>query len=131
MCSASPGPHSIPLLAHARAGGPAAAAVFSHLDGLGDAGAPRTEPISDEEKPALVGTYVFGRGPADRIEISLDKGTLMLQRTGMPFGRGLTHLGNKTFHPAGAAAVTVATSGGATTLSVTDGDIVVTATRRT
>ena len=54
-------------------------------------------------------------------------------RTGMPFGRGLTHLGNKTFHPAGAAAVKVAfaTSGGATTLTVTDGDVVVTATRRT
>ena len=83
--------------------------------------------------PALVGTYVFGRGAADRIEISLDKGNLMFQRTGMPFGRGLTHLGNKTFHPAGAAAVKVAfaTSGGATTLTVTDGDIVVTATRRT
>jgi hypothetical protein len=128
-----PGPHSIPLLAHARAGGPGAAAVYSYLEGLGDAGAPRTEPISDEEKTALVGTYVFGRGAADRIEISLDKGNLMFQRTGMPFGRGLTHLGNKTFHPAGAAAVKVAfaTSGGATTLTVTDGDIVVTATRRT
>jgi len=128
-----PGPHSIPLLAHARAGGPAAAAVYSYLEGLGDAGAPRTEPISDEEKTALVGSYVFGRGAADRIEISLDKGNLMLQRTGMPFGRGLTHLGNKTFHPAGAAAVKIAfaASAGATTLTVTDGDIVVTATRRT
>jgi len=128
-----PGPHSIPLLAHARAGGPAAAAVYSYLEGLGDAGAPKTEPISDEEKAALVGSYVFGRGAADRIEITLDKGALMFLRTGMPFGRGLTHLGNKTFHPAGAAAVKVAfaTSGGATTLTVTDGDIVVTATRRT
>jgi hypothetical protein len=57
-----PGPHSIPLLAHARAGGPAAAAVVSYLEGLGDAGSPTTEPISDEEKTALVGTYVFGRG---------------------------------------------------------------------
>ena len=57
----------------------------------------------------------------------------MFLRTGMPFGRGLAHLGNKTFHPAGAAAVRIAfaTSGGATTLTVTDGEIVVTATRRT
>jgi hypothetical protein len=37
-----PGPHSIPLLAHARAGGAAAAAVYSYLEGLGDAGAPKT-----------------------------------------------------------------------------------------
>ena len=33
-----PGPHSIPLLAHARAGEPAAAAVYSYLESLGDAG---------------------------------------------------------------------------------------------
>ena len=127
------GPHSIPLLAHARAGGPAAAAVYGYLEGLGDAGAPETEPMSDEDKTALVGRYVFGRGAADRIEISVDKGNLMFLRTGMPFGRGLAHLGNKTFHPAGAAAVRIAfaTSGGATTLTVTDGDVVVTATRRT
>jgi hypothetical protein len=127
-----PGPHSIPLLAHARAGGAAAAAVYAYLEGLGDAGAPKLEPISDEEKAALAGSYVFGRGAADRIEISLDKGNLMFQRTGMPFGRGLFHLGAKTFHPAGAAAVRVkfATSGGAMTMTVTDGEVVVTATRR-
>jgi hypothetical protein len=128
-----PGPHSIPLLAHARAGGAAAAAVYSYLEGLGDAGGPKPEPISDEEKAALVGSYVFGSGAADRIEISLDKGSLMIQRTGMPFGRGLFHLGDRTFSPAGASAVRVkfATSGGAATVTVTDGDVVVTATRRT
>ena len=127
-----PGPHSIPLLAHARAGGAAAAAVFSYLEGLGDAGAPKTEPISDEEKAALVGSYVFGNGAADRIEISLDKGSLMILRTGMPFGRGLFHLGDRTFHPAGASAVRVkfALSGGAQTVTVTDGEIIVTATKR-
>ena len=81
--------------------GPAAASVLSYLESLGDAGAPKLEPISDEEKAALAGTYVFGRGAADRIDITLDKGNLMLQRSGMPFGRGLSHLGNKTFHPAG------------------------------
>jgi hypothetical protein len=127
------GPHSIPLLAHARAGGSAASAVYTYLEGLGDAGAPKLESISDEEKTALVGAYVFGRGAADRFEISLDRGSLMILRSGMPFARGLLHLGNRTFHPAGAAAVKVAfaTVGGATTLTVTDGDIVVTATRRT
>jgi hypothetical protein len=127
-----PSGHSIPLLAHARAGGAIAAAVYSYLEGLGDAGAPQTQPMSDEEKTALLGSYVFGRGAADRIEITLDKGTLMFQRQGMPFGRGLFHLGDKTFHPAGAAAVRVkfGSSGGTSTLTVTDGEIVVTATRR-
>jgi hypothetical protein len=127
-----PGPHSIPLLAHARAGGPAAAAVYSYLEGLGDAGAPPTQAMSDEEKSALVGSYVFG-GAADRIEITLDKGTLMFQRQGMPFGRGLLHLGDRAFHPAGASAVRIrfATANGVTTLTVADGPIVVTATRRT
>ena len=127
-----PGPHSIPLLAHARAGGAAAAAVYSYLEGLGDAGAPKTQPISDEEKTALVGSYVFGRGAADRIDITLDKGALMIARQGMPFGRGLFHLGDKTFYPAGASAVRVkfASSGGGTTVTVTDGEVVVTATRR-
>jgi hypothetical protein len=46
--------------------------------------------------------------------------------------RGLLHLGNREFHPAGAAAVRVkfANASGAATLTVTDGDIVVTAARR-
>jgi hypothetical protein len=128
-----PGPHSIPLLAHARAGGAAAAAVHTYLEGLGDAGAPQTQPMSDEEKAALVGSYVFGRGAADRIEITLDKGTLMFQRQGMPFGRGLFHLGDRAFHPAGASAVriTFAAANGVTTMTVVDGPVVVTATRRT
>ena len=71
-----PGPHSISLLAHAKAGGSAAAAVHEYLDGLGDAGAPKTNQ-SPTQKAALVGSYVFGRGASDRIEVTLDKGALM------------------------------------------------------
>src|SRR5438046_1925634 len=61
-CQRIPGPHSISLLAHAKAGGPAAAPVYEYLDRLGDAGAPKTEPLSDEEKASLAGSYMFGRG---------------------------------------------------------------------
>src|SRR5262245_38483071 len=126
------GPHSISLLAHAKAGGPAAAAVYEHLERLGDAGGPKTEPISDEEKAALAGAYVFGRSASDTIDITVDRGQLMFKRTGMPFARGLLHLGDRTFHPAGASAVRVKFAAGApTTLTVTDGEVVVTATRRT
>jgi hypothetical protein len=127
-----PGPHSISLLAHAKAGGATAAAVSSFLESLGDAGGPKSEPISDEEKAALVGSYVFGRGEADRIEITLDKGSLSFSRPGLPFPRGLLHVGDRAFHPMGASAVRIkfATAGGAATLTVTDGEIVVTAARR-
>src|SRR5215470_1039768 len=51
------GPHSFSLLAHAKAGGPAAAAVSEYLEGLGDAGRVKTEPISDSEKARLAGVY--------------------------------------------------------------------------
>ena len=126
------GPHSISLLAHAKAGGPAAAAVYEYLERLGDAGGPKTEPISDEEKAALAGAYVFGRSASDTIDITVDRGQLMFKRTGMPFARGLLHLGNRTFHPAGASAVRITFAAGVpTTLKVTDGEVVVTATRRT
>lgn len=128
-----PGPHSISLLAHAKAGGAAAASVYEHLERLGDAGGPKTEPISDEEKAALAGAYVFGRGASDTIDITVDRGQLMIKRTGMLFGRPLNHVGDRTFFPAGAAAVKIrfAASGGTTTLTVQDGEIVVTATKRT
>jgi hypothetical protein len=127
-----PGPHSISLLAHAKNGGPAAAAVYEYLDRLGDAGGPKTEPISDEDKNALAGTYVFGGRDADRIDITVEKGTLMFLRPGMPFGRGLYHVGERAFFPMGAAAVRIrfAPSDGGMTLTVHDPDVVLTARRR-
>jgi len=130
-CQRIPGPHSISLLAHAKAGGAGAAAVFEFLDRLGDAGGPKTEPLADEEKAALAGAYVFGRGAADRFDITIDKGSVMIQRPGQPYARGLLHLGERTFHPMGASAVRVrfAGSGATTTLTVTDGEVVVNARR--
>jgi hypothetical protein len=126
-----PGQHSIPLLAHAKAGGTGAAPVFQYLESLGDAGAPTTPPISDEEKAALAGTYIFGPGPNDRIDITVDKGALMFLRKGA-IARGLTHVGDHAFHPMGAAAVRIRfTAAGprAMTLTVHDPDLIVTARR--
>lgn len=127
-----PGPHSISLLAHAKAGGAAAAAVYQYLDQLGDAGGPKTEPISDEEKAALAGTYVFGRGAADRFDVTVDKGQLTFKRPGMAFGRPINHVGGHAFFPAGAAAVRIrfAIKDSEQTLTVQDGAIVLTATKR-
>jgi hypothetical protein len=102
----NPGPHSISLLAHAKNGGAQAKEVFDYLQSLGDAGSPPAVPMSDEELNALKGTYTFGPGPTDRIEIGGEKGLLSFTRTGTPT-RGLVHIGENTFHPAGANAVRI------------------------
>jgi hypothetical protein len=113
------GPHSISLLSHAKAGGAAAAPVYDYLDRLGDAGGPVTVPISDEEKATLAGRYELG------ITIVVDKGSVTFNRPGMPYARGLNHLGNHEFFPVGAAAVRIAFDGAG--LTVRDGDSVVSA----
>jgi hypothetical protein len=128
-----PGPHSISLLAHARAGGKAAEPVLRYLESLGDAAAPPTIPIGADEMQALTGVYVFGIGPSDRIEISVSQGSLQFTRPGT-VGRGLLHLGDMVFHPMGSSAVrirfTAAEGGtGGMTLTVYDPTLVLTAQR--
>jgi hypothetical protein len=126
------GPHSISLLSHAKAGGSAAAAVYAYLDGLGDAGGPRTEPISDDDKKMLVGLYVFGAHPTERIEITIESGQLTFTRAGMPFGRSLIHVGEWAFFPAGAAAVRIkfAPARGGMVVTVYDPDLLLTGVRQ-
>jgi hypothetical protein len=126
------GPHSISLLAHAKAGGAQAAPVLRYLESLGDADAPPTVPLTADEMTLLTGTYVYGSDPTERVEISLDRGALMFTRVGKT-PRGLRHLGDRVFHPQGAAAVRIrfaAADGGALTLTVHDPDLVITATRQ-
>jgi hypothetical protein len=120
------GPHSISLLAHAKAGGPKAEAVLKFLEELGDAGATPPFPMAEEEMAALAGTYVFGTGAADRIEIAFNKGQLLFTRQGT-VGRPIYHLGDRAFYPAGAAAVRVRFAG--PVLTVHDPGVVLTARR--
>lgn len=124
------GPHSISLLAHAQAGGTAAAPVLSYLESLGDAGAPLAVPLSQNEMTRLTGAYIFGARPNDRLEVTVDRGQLLCTRTGT-MGRPLIHLGDHTFYPVGAAAVRIrfGSHDGKTTLSVHDPDLVLTAIR--
>src|SRR5499426_2651794 len=49
------GPHSISLLAHAKAGGDTARPVFQYLQSLGDAGGSPEAPLSDQELAAILG----------------------------------------------------------------------------
>jgi hypothetical protein len=120
------GPHSISLLQHARAGKTAAEPVLRYLESLGDAGPEPPVPISAEEMAALAGTYTFGSGPNDRIEITIEKNSVQFHRAGAD-SRGLIHVGDRAFHPAGAAAVRIRFTG--KQLTVHDPGVVLTATK--
>jgi hypothetical protein len=106
-CQKIPGPHSISLFAHAKNGGAKAEPVLRYLESLGDAGTPAAAPIAAAELEPLAGTYTFGPGERDAIEVSISKaGQLMFTRKGS-IARGLVHVGALAFHPAGASAVRI------------------------
>lgn len=124
------GPHSISLLAHAKAGGKPAEAVYQFLDSLGDAGSPPRPPLSPNDIQALTGAYTFGPGPTDRIEITQRNGQLRFLRLGAT-ACNLIHLGNRTFHPVGAPAVRIRFSEtqSPVTLTIEDPGLILTALR--
>jgi hypothetical protein len=128
-----PGPHGISLLAHARAGAERAAPVLRYLEGLGDAD-PRVaaQPLAAADLQAILGTYRFGSGARDTLEMALQKEWVVVQRAGGS-ARRLSHLGDRVFSPAGADAVRIRLSAEtpARRLTVHDPDLVVTAERAT
>ena len=125
------GPHSITLLSHARAGGPAAKDALEYLGTLPKSDArPATVPISVEEMSTLAGTYVFGGAADERIMIALVKEAITFQRIGGT-ARGLSHAGERAFFPMGAPHVRIRfrETAAAVALSVYDPDLVLTAER--
>lgn len=100
------GPHSISLLAHARAGGTPAQPVLRYLENLGDAGSQPALPLSPAQLKIIAGTWKFGPGPADIVEISVNNNSVQFARKGTT-ARNLNHLGDLEFFPAGAAAVRI------------------------
>jgi hypothetical protein len=126
------GPHGIPLLAHARAGGPPAVAVVAFLEALGDAGqlAP-TVPITPSEREPLVGRYRFGSGARDYFDVDVQNDRLGLARPGST-RRFLFATGPLTFFPAGVPSVTIAfekVGSRIGQLTVADPDVYITAVR--
>jgi hypothetical protein len=112
------GPHSISLLAHARMGGEAARPVLEFLQSLDGSDQDRPVSLLAEQAGALVGTYVFGRGPTEQIEVDADLKMYVTSKmyTYSPqlnwtrkgaMSRPLFHLGEQTFYPAGAPAVRI------------------------
>ena len=125
------GPHSITLLRHAMAGGAAAKPVLEYLTALGGADERIVEPpLTEAQRSRLLGSYTSPALGADRIEVTLQKDALMVGRTGR-VPRGLTHVGNLEFCPAGAEQVRIAftdTAGGVT-VTIRDPGVVLTATK--
>jgi len=101
------GPHSLSLMVHAKAGGPAAAAVVAYLESIGDAALPLTdEPLSAEERAMLDGRYVFGERPRDTFTVETKPNQTSLVRAGAT-ARFLRHVGRLEFVPPGAPAVRI------------------------
>jgi hypothetical protein len=120
-----PGPHSISLLAHAKAGGEASRPVFEFLQSLGDADAPAEAALSDSDRARILGTYVFGSGPTEYVDVTFEKGRLTWTRKGT-MGRWLFHLGDRVFYPSGASAVRIrfVEKNGTGVMTVNDPDVV-------
>jgi hypothetical protein len=130
------GPHSISLLAHAKNGGAGTRNVYDYLQSLGDADADPEVPLSDEEKTKLLGTYSFGVGVTQQIDVTMQHNQGMKSdqftwtRKGS-MGRPLYHLGKREFYPAGAPDVRIrfAEDGNTLVMTVSDGDMTLTARR--
>jgi len=137
------GPHSISLFAHARMGGEAARPVFDFLKSMPDSDTDAPVPLTDDETAALVGTYVFGVGVTQQVDLTADlkmyvnnkmythppqlnwtrKGTMT---------RPLFHLGNRRFYPAGAPLVGIHFTEAADGLlmNISDGEMALSALRK-
>lgn len=128
----TPGPHGIPLLAHARAGGPGAAAVLAYLESLGGADVrPPTQPLAPADREALVGKYTFGADARDHFVVDVRNDLLGIERP-QSDRNILNHAGDLVFFPSGVPTVKIAFArDGAKVTRVTfaDPQIVLTATR--
>ncbi len=116
--------------------------VFDLLKSLEDSEMPASAALADAETAGLLGTYIFGMGVTQQVEITADPkmyGTkaypapppLTWTRKGA-VGRPLFHLGDHVFYPAGASAVRIrfAEENGEVVMTVTDADLVVMARKK-
>jgi len=130
------GPHSISLLAHAKAGKEGARKVYDFLQSLGDADREPEPPLAESNRAKLLGTYVFGIGASQAVDVTLEHNRflnsdqLTWTRKGT-MGRPLYHLGEQAFYPAGASSVRIkfAEENGGMTMTVHDPEPVLMARR--
>ena len=120
------GPHGIPLLAHALAGGDEA--TIEYLKAFDGAGTEAAAPLKPEEMQPYLGTYTSDVGD---ILVTEARTGMMLQGRDKNAVR-LTRTGEHTFHPAGAPNVRIAFSvvnGKATRMEIVEADWLVSAVR--
>jgi hypothetical protein len=126
------GPHGIPLLNHARAGGDEAKLVVEFLETVSGAGTPDPSlPLADPEGQTFAGVFEFGTGPRDRVEVTFAKGRLEVRRIGGS-PRRLVRVHETEFFPVGAPSIRLRfamDSGRAVALTFHDPEPYVTATR--
>jgi hypothetical protein len=115
------GPHGIPLLAHARAGGDKAKETLAFLQTLpGSSRGIPMEPFDDGRRQQLTGQYQFeGGGP--KAEIKLTSPAQLSLQVGTTVPRFIHHGGQDEFYPAGAGRVRIRFLEGASGFTLTDG----------
>ena len=128
-----PGPHGITLLQHAKNGGEQAVGVVAFLEELGGADPRATSlEVGEEQQAVYVGSYRFGAGKDDTLEVLINsRGTLAIKR-GERFARVLNRVEDHGFAPGGAPDVRVrfdVAEGRAIRLTVHDPQPIVTAIR--
>jgi hypothetical protein len=128
----TPGPHGIPLLAHARAGGPGSAAVLAYLESVGGADVrPPTQALAPADRDAVVGQYTFGPGVRDHFVVDVRNDLLGIERP-QADRNILNHAGDLVFFPSGVPSVKIAfarDAGKVVRLTIADPQVVLTATR--
>ena len=141
ICRSNPGiqslhgPHGITLLQHARKGGEPAAGVVEYLEELGDADTGQTNlPLTEQAGRVYVGDYEPQGAPevVFRIDWHPRRKILTFKRDERPL-RFLSHAGDHMFNPGGAASVWITfdvRGDQAVALSVRDGDLEITAIRK-
>jgi len=120
-----PGPHSLSLLSHAKAGGAQALEVRKFLESLGDADGQATPAHTPEE---FIGIYKYGDGRDIEIGIRIGRLQMTMKSAGSRF---LVPVGARSYHPVGAHAVRIQFAPDTTGMLMTihDASLVVTARR--
>ena len=124
------GPHGIPLLSHAKAGGEQAKDTLAFLSELPGAAGVTAPPLDDARRKTFAGKYRLEGGPG--VEIQFTSPSQLSIQVERAIARPLRHAGNEEFYPAGARAVRVrfdSVEGSVRGLTITDGPNVVKASR--
>jgi hypothetical protein len=103
------GPHGIPLLAHARAGGQRAADTLTYLEGLGDAGVTlKVMPLAADGKQKYLGQFASERASLQLVCRLNNAGNLVVDLQAgeaRSANRVIHFLGDDEFFPSGVPSV--------------------------